>query len=221
MIVEKFVLPFFNRKTLPSSDFYSYSMLIFFISNILGLIASIIVVSADYLLALSANRFLGLTQGMSIFSGLSLLFVVIRWSFVIKELRRELIEKIPEYASIAIRSDETLINLGTAVTTAGLVISLFVPFGFLVTLVGLSLAYYFFFNSMKEYENDELIFFSKMPKIAEFSKTKIFNFEVDANVIIYSLITLFGYLTFHQEQYISSVESYVKSRKQLLEEVSV
>ncbi|HEY8543052.1 MAG TPA: hypothetical protein VIL29_11750 [Pseudothermotoga sp.] len=214
--MDKYLTPFLDRSKLPSRDFYSYGLIIFFVGSILGLIASIVVVAANYFMALSALRFLGLTEGMCLVSGLILIFVLIRWRSVVKELQRKMVEKFPNYATVVLKTDETLFYIGIAVAAAGLIINFFVVFGFAVIVVGLALAYHFFLKSLKSVEEEEIKFFSTtMSKTMERS----IKVDLDTNTLLYSMITLFGYFMLHQEEYFSAINDYVRNRTDLLEEV--
>lgn len=214
--MDKYLTPFLDKSKLPSRDFYSYGLIVFFAGNVLGLIASIAVVAANYFTALFALRFLGLTEGMCLVSGLMLIFVLIRWRSVIKELQRKTVEKFPNYATVVLKTDETLFHVGIAIAAAGLIINFFAVFGFAVIVVGLALAYHFFLKSLKSIEEEEIKFFSTtMSKTMERS-VKI---DLDTNTLLYSMITLFGYFMLHQEEYFSAISDYVKNRTDLLEEV--
>lgn len=214
--MDKYLTPFFDRSNLPSKDFYSYGLVVFFVGSVLGLIASIVVVAANYLIALSALRFFGFTEGMCFVSGLVLIFVLIRWHSIIRQLHRRMIEVFPKYTAIVLKMDESLFYIGIAIAVAGLIINLFVAFGFAVIVVGLALAYYFFFKSVENLEQEEIKFFSTT---LEKNVEKSFKFALDTNVLLYTMITLFGYFVLHQEEYFSAINDYVKKRMNLLEEV--
>lgn len=213
--VDKFLAPFLDKSKLPSRDFYSYGLVIFFVGSVLGLIASIVVIAANFIVVLSALRFLGITVGMCLVSGLMLIFVLMRWRSVVKELQRKTVEKFPNYATVVLKTDETLLLVGIAIAAAGLIINFFVVFGFAVIVVGLALAYYFFLKSMKNLEEEEAKFFSGLDKNVERS----FKFELDTNTLLYTMITLFGYFMLHQDEYFSAIDDYVKKRTDLIEEV--
>ncbi len=218
MTVDKFMAPFLDKSKLPSRDFYSYALVVFFVGCVLGLIASIVVVAANYLLALSALRFLGFTEGLCFVSGLGLVFVLMRWRSVVKELQRKTVEKFTNYATVVLKTDETFFYVGISIAAAGLIINLFVVFGFAVIVVGLALAYYFFLKSLKHLEEEELKFFSA--NLGE-NVERSFKFDLDTNVLLYTMISLFGYFVLHQEEYFNAIDEYVKNREDLLEEVKL
>ncbi|MEJ5230268.1 MAG: hypothetical protein WHT65_09725 [Pseudothermotoga sp.] len=214
--MDKYFMAFVNGSKLPSRDFSSYALICFFVSCVLGLIASIISVAANFLVALASFRFLGFTQGICLVSGLALVFTLVRWRSVIRQLHRKMAEKFPNYAAIALKMDETMVNLGIAIAAAGLIINLFVVFGFVVVVVGLALAYHFFFKSMKDFEGEEAKFLSSIVN----KEMRSFNFSLDTNTLLYMMITLFGYAILHQEDWFNAVEDYVNKRRALLEEVT-
>lgn len=218
IIVDKYLMPFIDKSKLPSRDFYSYGLIVFFVGSVLGLIASIVVVAANYLVALSALRFLGLTEGMCFVSGLMLIFVLIRWHSVVKELQRKAVEKFPNYATIVLKMDETLFYVGIAIAAAGLIINFFVVFGFAVIVVGLALAYHFFFKSVRNFEEEEIKFFSTA---LNKSLERCFKFDLDTNTLLYTMLTLFGYFMLHQEEYFFAIDEYVKKRMELPGEVKL
>lgn len=218
IIVDKYLISFLDKSKLPSRDFYSYGLIVFFVGSVLGLIASIVVVAANYLVALSALRFLGLTEGMCLVSGLMLIFVLIRWHSVIKELQRKTVERFPNYATVVLKMDETLFYVGIAIAAAGLIINFFVVFGFAVIVVGLALAYHFFFKSVRSLEEEEIKFFSTtLSKNVE----RCFKFDLDTNTLLYTMLTLFGYFMLHQEEYFLAIDEYAKKRMNLVEEVKL
>ncbi len=209
------VFSLFSRKTFPEQELVEFALTIFVISNFLGLVASIIFLASRF--TLSAAQFLGITQGMGVVSGLGLLIVLIRMRLAIKNLFSSLTEAYPEYASIFLKFDETMFNIGISITAAGLVLNVFLPFGFLVALLGIVLGLHSLLRALKEHEENELKILQKIlkrEKVAEFFPDLV----VDMNLFVLAFVTLCGYFLMHPV-YFESIRKYLEDRSKLLTEV--
>ncbi len=206
---------FLSLKEFPERTLYQYLLLLFVISNFISLLASILFVAFRF--SLGANQFLGFSQGLGIACGLGLLIILVRIRLVIKNLFSAISEERPEYASVFLKFNETLINVGISIVTAGLILNLFLPFGFLVVLAGIVIGFHSLIAALKEHEENEAKILEMIRK--ERKTTSFFgNIVADSNVFILMFLTLCGYLLVHPE-YFESIRNYFEDRSKLCLEV--
>lgn len=187
----------------------AYCAAFFVVANFLALIASVLVVATW---SVSANRFFGFTQGLVFLSGLGLLLGFLKWRGLMRELQKQLSERFPNYASLILGGEELWTVLALAISVAGLFLTLVVPFGFLILLVGLCLFEQQTFSMLVSLEKKEQKFFSE--KYLEVPKC--FSRAYDATYLIYSLVTLYGYSFVAMRENFEALECYVEVREKLL-----
>ncbi|HBT39886.1 MAG: hypothetical protein H5T93_08280 [Pseudothermotoga sp.] len=199
----------FDLKRKPSNQLMVYCGLIFFIANFLGLIASVIVVASW---SLYANRFLGVTQGLAFVSGLGLFVGFLKWRGSIREVQRQLSEKFAKYSTLILTGDELWMLLGLSASVAGLLLTLVLPFGFLLLLAGLVLLEHQLLSAMKSLEAEEQKFFSENDVQLSTCLSKTY----DASYLIYSLVTLYGHSFVRMQENLDALECYLKARQDIL-----
>jgi len=199
----------FDLKARPSHQLMVYCGLIFFVANFLGLIASVIVVASW---SLYANRFLGVTQGLSFVSGLGLFVGFLKWRGSIREIQRQLAERFPKYSSLILTGDELWMLLGLSASVAGLFVTLVLPFGFLLLLAGLVMLEYQLLSAMKSLEGEEQKFFSENDVQISTCLSKTY----DVSYLIYSLVTLYGHSFVRMQENLEAIECYLKVRQDIL-----
>lgn len=199
----------FDLKARPSHHLMVYCGLIFFVANFLGLIASVIVVASW---SLYANRFLGVTQGLSFVSGLGLFVGFLKWRGSIREIQRQLAERFPKYSSLILTGDELWMLLGLSASVAGLFVTLVLPFGFLLLLAGLVMLEYQLLSAMKSLEGEEQKFFSENDVQISTCLSKTY----DVSYLIYSLVTLYGHSFVRMQENLEAIECYLKVRQDIL-----
>lgn len=193
----------------PHEHLMTYCGLFFVVANFLALIASVLVVATWSALV---NRFFGVTQGLVFLSGFGLLLSFLKWRGLIRELQKQLSERFPNYASLILGGEELWTVLALAISVAGLFLTLVVPFGFLVLLVGLCLFEHQTFSMLVSLEEKEQKFFSE--KHLEVSKC--FSGTYDTTYLIYSLVTLYGHSFVKMQENFEALECYVEAREKLL-----
>ncbi|AEH50387.1 hypothetical protein [Pseudothermotoga thermarum] len=206
------VLSFFSSKKFPEETAYYYLLILFVISNFLALIASIIKVAAYF--STGASHFLGFSQGLGLASAGGLLIILARIRAIVRNLFSSISKRYPEYASVFLKFDEVMVNVGISITAAGLILNLFLPFGFLAVLLGITFCFHFLVKALKDHEQNEM---KVVLKITGSDKLSSFfsNVVVDKNTFVLMFITLCGYLLLHPE-YFQSIKDYYEHRGTIL-----
>lgn len=202
----------FDFKSKPSVHMMVYCAILFVVANFLGLIAS---VAAVVTWAISVQRFLGITQGLGFAAGLGLLLSYLKWRGALREIHRQLVDRFPKYASLIVTGEELWLLIGLSASIAGLFVTLILPFGFLLLLVGLSLLEQQMLQSLKAFEEKEKNFFSDLNTTCPMCFTKAY----DTTYLIYSLVTLYGHSFVKIQENLEAFECYFKAREGILKEV--
>ncbi|WP_448517026.1 hypothetical protein [Pseudothermotoga sp.] len=199
----------FDFKTKPSDQLMVYCALLFVVASFLGLVGSVAVVASW---SFSANRFFGVTQGLAFVSGLGLLLGFLKWRGSIREIQRQLAEHFPKYSSLILTGDELWMLLGLSASVAGLFVTLVLPFGFLLLLVGLVLLEHQLLFMLKSLEEKEQKFFSENGVQLSTCFSKVY----DVSYLIYSLVTLYGHSFVKMQENLDALECYLKVRHDIL-----
>ncbi len=199
----------FDFKAKPSNQLMVYCALLFVVASFLGLVGSVAVVASW---SFSANRFFGATQGLAFASGLGLLLGFLKWRGSIREIQRQLAEHFPKYSSLILTGDELWMLIGLSASVAGLFVTLVLPFGFLLLLVGLVLLEHQLLFMLKSLEEKEQKFFSENG--AQLSTC--FSKAYDVSYLIYSLVTLYGHSFVKMQENLDALECYLKVRHDIL-----
>lgn len=208
----KNVFNFLSFEGLPSRDFVTYSSLILFVANVISLIASIAAIAAR---TPGALALWGFSEGLLLAAVTAFLVVLIKWNVFLRKAQKEVVKKYSQRTSditeILEKSDQTMFAFGVAGTVAGLVLSFFFPFTFLIILVGASFAVYSLFKNLKECERKEYEVVHSMEE-NEKAPEKISTCEWDTNVLILMIASLFGYWVLHCSECSQKIESFVEQR---------
>jgi len=199
----------FDFKTKPSDQLMVYCAFLFVVASFLGLIGSVAVVASW---SFSANRFFGVTQGLAFVSGLGLLLGFLKWRGSIREIQRRLAEHFQKYSSLILTGDELWMLLGLSASVAGLFVTLVLPFGFLLLLVGLVLLEHQLLFMLKSLEEKEQKFFSENDVQLSTCFSKVY----DVSYLIYSLVTLYGHSFVKMQENLDALECYFKVRQEIL-----
>lgn len=202
----------FDFKSKPSVHMMVYCAILFVVANFLGLIAS---VAAVVTWAISVQRFLGVTQGLGFAAGLGLLISYLKWRGALREVHRQLVDRFPKYASLVMTGEELWLLIGLSASITGLFVTLVLPFGFLLLLVGLSLLEQQMLQSLKVFEEKEKNFFSDL----NITCSKCFTKTYDTTYLIYSLVTLYGHSFVKIQENLEAFECYFKAREETFKEV--
>ncbi|RKX39590.1 MAG: hypothetical protein DRP20_00455 [Thermotogae bacterium] len=213
----KNVFNFLSFEGLPSRDFVTYSSLVLFVANVISLIASIAAIAAkwNWGIAPGALALWGFSEGLLLTAATAFLVVLIKWNVFLRKAQKEVVKKYSQRASdiaeILEKTDQTMFAFGVAGTVAGLILSFFFPFTFLIMLAGTSFAVYSLFKNLKECEQKE---YEVVHSMEENEKTpeKIFTCEWDTNVLILMIASLFGYWVLHCSECSQKIESFVEQR---------
>ncbi len=199
----------FDFKAKPSNQLMVYCALLFVVASFLGLVGSVVVVASW---SFSANRFFGITQGLAFASGLGLLLGFLKWRGSIREIQRQLAEHFPKYSSLILTGDELWMLIGLSASVAGLFVTLVLPFGFLLLLVGLVLLEHQLLFTLKSLEEKEQKFFSENGVQLSTCFSRVY----DVSYLIYSLVTLYGHSFVKMQENLDALECYFKVRQEIL-----